>query len=148
MTRITTTLRISTPADGPANIDVWRRSVDATHDFLTAEDRAAIDAEVVQFLPLAPLDVAVDHNGRVLGFMLLADGHMEALFIDPDVRGMGIGRLLVQEALRRYPNLSTDVNEQNHQAVGFYERMGFRRCGRSERDAQGRAYPLIHLRHG
>ena len=40
----------------------------------------------------------------------------------------------------------TDVNEQNLQAVGFYEHLGFVPIGRSERDGQGRAYPLIHLR--
>ncbi len=44
---------------------------------------------------------------------------MEALFIDPDVRGTGIGRQLLQHALARHPQLTTDVNEQNAQAVGF-----------------------------
>ena len=42
--------------------------------------------------------------------------------------------------------ITTSVNEQNGQAVGFYERMGFVPVGRSERDDQGRPYPLIHLR--
>ncbi len=74
-----------------------------------------------------------------------AMGHMEALFVDPGVRGSGIGRALVEEAVGRYPDLSTDVNEQNLQATGFYERMGFERRGRSALDGQGRPYPLIHL---
>lgn len=73
--------------------------------------------------------------------------HMEALFIDARHRGSGVGRLLVEDALRRHPNLSNDVNEQNRQAVGFDERMGFERCGRSALDGQGRSYPLIHLRY-
>lgn len=99
------------------------------------------------FLPGAPLDLAIDANGRPVGFMLLDGGHMEALFIDPGHRGRGVGRRLVEDALRRHPSLSTDVNEQNLQAVGFYRRMGFEPIGRSERDGQGRPYPLIHLRH-
>jgi putative acetyltransferase len=37
------------------------------------------------------------------------------------------------------------VNEQNAQAVGFYEHLGFQRTGRSDKDSQGRPYPLIHL---
>ena len=40
-----------------------------------------------------------------------------------------------------------NVNEQNLQAIGIYERLGFERCGRSAIDGQGRAYPLIHLRY-
>jgi len=38
-----------------------------------------------------------------------------------------------------------DVNEQNHQAVGFYARMGFQMVGRSEKDPFGQPYPLLHL---
>lgn len=141
------TLRSSRADDGAALVELWRRAVDATHDFLSAEDRLAIDAEVASFLPHAPLTVAVDGQDRPLGFMLLDGTRMEALFIDPQVRGTGIGRQLLQHALALHPQLSTDVNAQNAQAVGFYLRMGFVETGRSALDAQGRAYPLIHLRY-
>jgi putative acetyltransferase len=76
----------------------------------------------------------------------IIDGtHMEALFIDPDVRGAGIGRQWGQHGLSLHGTLSTDVNLQNSQAVGFCERMGFVEVGRSEVDLQGRSYPLLHL---
>jgi putative acetyltransferase len=140
-------LRPSRADDGAALVDLWRRAVDATHDFLSPEDRLAIDAEVAGFLPRAPTTVAVDADDRPLGFMLIDGTHLEALFIDPDVRGTGIGRQLLQHALAVHPQLSTDVNAQNAQAVGFYLRMGFIETGRSALDSQGRPYPLIHLRH-
>ena len=60
-------------------------------------------------------------------------------------RGTGIGAALVRHGLALHPRMTTDVNEQNGQAVGFYERMGFKRIGRSALDDQGRPYPLIHL---
>ncbi|PTS74922.1 acetyltransferase [Stenotrophomonas sp. HMWF023] len=142
-----TTLRPSRATDGDALVDLWRRAVDATHDFLSAEDRQAIDTEVAGFLPQAPLVVAVDDQDRPQGFMLIDGSHMEALFIDPDVRGTGIGRQLLLHAVARHPQLTTDVNTQNAQAVGFYQRMGFTETGRSPVDSQGRPYPLIHLRH-
>lgn len=142
------TLRPSRASDGDAVVDLWRRAVDATHDFLSAEDRRAIDAEVVGFLPQAPLLLAVDAEDRPQGFMLLDGSHMEALFIDPEVHGQGIGRQLVEHALAQHSTLTTDVNAQNAQALGFYLRMGFVETGRSEVDSQGRPYPLIHLRHG
>ncbi len=140
-------IRKSTMADGPRVIDIWRSAVDATHDFLSAADRQDIEREVVAFLPAAPLWLALDAAGTPVGFMLVHEGHMEALFIAAASRGEGVGRALVAHAVQLHPGLTTDVNEQNGQAVGFYERMGFRRTGRSERDGQGRPYPLIHLRH-
>ncbi len=140
-------IRQSPPADGARVLDSWRSAVDATHHFLSDDDRRSIESEVVAFLPDAPLDLAVDETDRPIGFMLLDGSHMEALFIDPAHHGAGIGRLLVEDALRRHPGLSTDVNEQNEQAAGFYERLGFERTGRSALDGQGRAYPLIHLRY-
>jgi putative acetyltransferase len=142
-----TRIRKSTLTDGARIMEIWRRAVDATHHFLSPEDRRHIEAEVAAFLPRAPLDLALDETGRAIGLMLLDGSHMEALFIDPDFRGTGVGRALVEDAVKRYPDLSTDVNEQNLQAIGFYERLGFERCGRSAVDGQGRPYPLIHLRY-
>ena len=140
-------IRKSTEADGTRVLDIWRHAVDATHHFLSDEDRRAIESDVVAFLPGAPLDLAVDENDRPIAFMLLDGSHMEALFVDPAHHGAGVGRLLVEAALTRHPGLSTDINEQNEAAAGFYERLGFERCGRSALDGQGRPYPLIHLRY-
>ena len=140
------TIRKSNISDGPRVLQIWREAVDATHDFLKPEDRAAIEQELSRFQPTAPLWLATDAVGHVTGFMLLHDSHMEALFIDPANRGQGIGRALVDHACSLHPILSTDVNEQNAQAAGFYCHLGFVATGRSERDGQGRPYPLIHLR--
>jgi putative acetyltransferase len=141
-------IRSSKPDDGERVVEIWRDAVDATHDFLAPNDRMAIDEMVCGFLPAAPLWLAVDANDRPIAFMLIDEGHMEALFVDPEVRGQGVGAALVRHGLSLQSTMTTDVNEQNGQAVGFYERMGFRRTGRSPLDGQGRPYPLIHLRYG
>jgi putative acetyltransferase len=140
-------IRVSTPEDGERVLAIWRAAVDATHDFLKPDDRLELDEMLERFLAEAPLTLAVDHQGTVLGFMLVDEGHMEALFIDPAYHGKGIGRFLVDVALKANPNLTTDVNEQNSPAVGFYKKLGFRETGRSKLDGQGKPYPLIHLRH-
>lgn len=127
-------------------MEIWRAAVDATHLFLSPADRRDIEAEVAGFLPQAPLWLAVDNCDRPVGFMLLDKERMEALFVDPLHHGSGIGRALVRHGLGIHPNLTTDVNEQNVQAVGFYEHIGFERMGRSAKDGQGRSYPLIHMR--
>ncbi|MCL6262588.1 acetyltransferase [Craterilacuibacter sp. RT1T] len=141
-------IRLSLPDEGARVVEIWRRAVDATHDFLSPEDRQAIDELVCAFLPKATLWLAVDVHDYPLAFMLIDDGHMEALFVDPAYRGLGVGRALVGHALHLCPALTTDVNEQNTQAVGFYLKMGFRLTGRSALDGQGRPYPLIHLKFG
>jgi putative acetyltransferase len=138
-------IRSSTPQDGARAIEIWRAAVDATHSFLRLNDRIAIDEEVSSFLPGAPLWLAVDKCDRAIAFMLLKDGHVEALFVDPEHKLRGVGRALIQHALELHRPLTTDVNEQNVAAIEFYEHIGFRRTGRSETDNQGRKYPLIHL---
>ncbi len=141
------TIRDSRPEDGGRAVEIWRKAVDATHDFLSPEDRLAIGEMVCGFLPQAALKLAVDGNDYPLAFMLIEDGHMQALFVDPNCRGAGVGAALVLHGLGLHPRMTTDVNEQNAQAVGFYEKMGFKRTGRSPFDDQGRPYPLIHLEY-
>ena len=139
-------IRRSRASDADAVLGIWRRAVDATHDFLSTEDRAAIDQEVQVLLPRLDLWVAVDQNDRPTGFMSLSDSSLDALFIDPAMHGTGIGRALVDFALRSSSYLRTEVNEQNEKAVAFYRRLGFREVGWSLIDGQGRPYPLVHMR--
>lgn len=138
-------IRRSRPDEGDKLIAIWCRSVDATHDFLSKAYRRELEELVRAFLPEAPLWVAVNTEDQPIAFMLLTGDHMDALFVDPDVRGCGVGRLLIAHALSLTPTLTTNVNEQNEQAVGFYRRMGFKVTGRSETDDLGQPYPLLNL---
>lgn len=38
-----------------------------------------------------------------------------------------------------------DVNEENPEAIGFYEHFGFKLIGRSELDGSGKPYPILHM---
>lgn len=140
-------IRRSRHDEGKKLIAIWRRSVDATHDFLSQEYRAELEDLVSAFLPEAPLWVAVTEKDEPVAFMLLTGEHMDALFVDPTVRGCGVGKLLIEHALTLAPKLTTNVNEQNEQAVGFYKKMGFKVTGRSETDDLGKPYPLLNLVH-
>ena len=140
-------IRRSRHDEGEKLVAIWRRSVDATHDFLSKEYRVELETLVSSFLPEAPLWVAVTEKHEPVAFMLLTGEHMDALFVDPTVRGCGVGKLLIEHALTLAPKLTTNVNEQNEQAVGFYQKMGFKVTGRSETDDLGKPYPLLHLVH-
>ena len=139
-------VRTSEPADIPVLVDIWRRSVLATHHFLSAQDFREIDEIVaVKYLPNVPVWVASTAEGLPVGFMGLTGSHIDSLFVDPEQRGKGIGKLLVAHAEETCGKLTVDVNEQNEQAVGFYRKMGFAQTGRSELDGDGRPYPLLHM---
>jgi putative acetyltransferase len=139
-------IRKSNIEDGDLLVAIWRSSVAATHSFVSRSDLAAIDLEVQRFLPSTPAWIALDQSGQPLGFMCLSDGAIEALFVSGDHRGIGVGRALVEHAIRGSQSLRTVVNEQNNEAVGFYRHLGFVVCGHSSTDEQGRQYPVFHLK--
>ena len=128
-------------------LEVWQRSVRATHDFLQ-------DSDVVGLRPLVAAELqssniawwVLDASGTVAGFMGLGNDTIEALFIDPGWQGEGGGTLLVEHAQRHArAGLGVDVNEQNEAARRFYEKRGFVVVGRSATDDAGRPWPLLHM---
>lgn len=142
-----TEIRERTPALTEALLAVWERSVRATHAFLSEEEILRIREYVPEALAQVPCLVTAETvPNRPAAFMGLDGGSLEMLFVDPDNRGQGIGGRLIRWGMERYGLDRVAVNEQNPQAVGFYEHMGFRVCGRTERDEQGGPYPLLHMR--
>ncbi len=141
-------IRLSVEADVQRARAIWRAAVDATHDFLSAEHRAEIDAMIAeQFLPHAPLWLIEDDAGVVQGFLAMDGAMIDALFVDPAAHGRGFGSTLVAHALSLSPNALVDANEQADNALPFYLARGFEVIGRSESDPAGRPYPILHLRY-
>lgn len=134
------------PAEYPALAAIWRRAVDATHDFLAQADRDEIEAALPSvYFPAVVLSVA-ERDGRPVGFSGVLDGTLEMLFVDATRRDGGIGTALLTHAIEEHGVTAVDVNEQNVAAAGFYAHRGFEVVGRSETDEAGRPCPLLHLR--
>ncbi len=128
-------------------LEVWEASVRATHLFLSPGEIEAIKAYVPQALREVPhLVTAEEEPGFPVGFMGIDGQRLEMLFLSPEERGRGLGRKLLQYGMDRYQVNELAVNEQNPQARGFYERMGFRVVKRTETDGQGGPYPLLYMR--
>ena len=128
-------------------LEVWERSVRATHLFLSAGEIAEIKTYVRQALLEVPhLIVAWEAEGIPVGFMGVDGQKLEMLFLAPEVRGRGHGKRLLQYGIERYAVQEVTVNEQNPQAIGFYAHMGFQTYRRTERDEQGGPYPLLYMR--
>lgn len=67
------------------------------------------------------------------------------LFIRPDARGKGLGKRLIDFAKKEHDAYMVDVNEQNEQAVGFYQKLGFVTIERSEIDGAGKPFPILTM---
>jgi putative acetyltransferase len=132
-------------ADQDELVALWEASVRATHHFLKEED-------IVFFKPLIRNEYlsavhlyVLKNDGAFSGFIGIKDYSIEMLFIHPSQRGTGIGKALTQFAISQLKCTKVDVNEQNQQAIGFYQHMGFKTTGRSDKDGLGKPYPLLHM---
>ena len=127
-------------------IEIWEASVRATHDFLQEEDIVTLKPLILEhYFDAVDLKCAKDESDKILGFCGVHEGNIEMLFISPEARGSGVGSKLTDYAVNHQGATKVDVNEQNKQALGFYERVGFSVVGRSPLDGQGKPYPLLHM---
>lgn len=152
-------IRQATACDHEALADLWRRSVEATHPFLPAGEVERLfhdvrnaylpGVEIIWVAELAPhaeTDPAQYAAASPLaGFIGCNGAQVEMLFVEPRCFRRGVGRALLEHVRALHPRLTLDVNEQNPQALTFYERQGFKVVGRSALDGQGNPYPLLHM---
>jgi putative acetyltransferase len=139
------TIRPFTLDDLGPLMDIWLRSVRATHTFLTEDDIQKMLPLVRQALPELEMNVLCD-GSKAIGFIGMSGNKIEALFLAPEFRRRGGGRRLVEHVQAKREELVLDVNEQNPEATRFYEAMGFVVVDRSELDTQGQPFPLLHMR--
>ena len=128
----------------PALVEIWERSVKATHAFLSNEDLNKIKKALIPYyFPNVNLYALTDSE-RLTGFIGLSSNLIEMLFIDDICRDKDYGSALINFALKQGAT-KVDVNEQNASALHFYQARGFRIIGRDETDGAGRPYPILHL---
>ena len=80
--------------------------------------------------------VVLSHEAPV-GFLLIADRHIDMLFMDPEASGQGGGALLLAHA-EAQGAASLECFRDNHAARRFYERHGWRLAREYDRDFAGR----------
>ena len=124
-----------------------RDSVKATHLFLSKEEIENIKKYVPQAISkVSHLVIIEDDNNIPIAFMGINDTKLEILFIKNSERGKGLGKQLLNYGIKNYHVNELAVNEQNPNAKGFYEYMGFKVYKRTELDEQGNPYPILYMR--
>lgn len=128
-------------------LEVWERSAKATHGFVSADDMAYYKTQVAQIdFTAFEVHVAATAEGSIAGFIGVADKRIEMLFLDPPFIGKGLGKRLMRLALDNLEANEVEVNEQNAKAVAFYSSFGFKAYERSDKDGEGRDYPVLRMR--
>ncbi len=106
-------------------LDVWYQASIIAHSFLTDEFFEQERENIRNiYMPNADSWVYVD-EGRVVGFISLADNEVGGIFIYPECQGRGIGQALMNKARELHRALELEVYKDNLKARRFYERYGF-----------------------
>jgi putative acetyltransferase len=81
-----TRIRRAVPAECDVLLDVWLRSVRATHSFITEGEITLLIPEVRSYLASEDAEIWVlcEGCGTVMGFMGLCGNKVEALFLAPE----------------------------------------------------------------
>ena len=83
-------------------LPVWERSVRAPH-ILSNEEILQIKNYVpMAFSGIEHLFIAQDENSTPVGFIGINDHSLEMLFLDPEHRGHGLGRQLLEYGIAHY----------------------------------------------
>lgn len=125
---------------------IWYASVLATHTFLSKEEIESIAPYVPQAIQEVETLLVMTQHDQLIGFLGMNKTFIEMLFIDPIYRNKGYGKQLIQYAIKHKHAQEVSVNEQNPNAIGFYEKMGFVIYRRSEMDEQGNPYPILYMK--
>ena len=128
-------------------LKIWESSVRETHLFLSDNEIKRI----ADYVPLAlnninHLVIVEDDNYQPVAFMGIEKERLEMLFVAPNEMKKGLGKSLIQFGIKNYLLKELTVNEQNPQAKGFYEHLGFHVYKRTETDEQGNPYPLLYMK--
>jgi len=127
-------------------LEVWENSVKATHLFLSNDEIENMKKYVPQAISEISHLIIAEEDNKPIAFMGIEEQKLEMLFIKNGERGKGIGKELLSYGITNYNVNRLAVNEQNPQAKGFYEHMGFKVYQRNELDNQGHHYPVLYMK--
>lgn len=127
-------------------VAIWEASVRATHHFLKEADIQYFKPLIYnEYLHAVNLFCVRNEDNKMVGFLGVAGGKIEMLFVHPTAMGKGAGTKLAKYAIEKLKATKVDVNEDNPKAVGFYQHLGFKTISRSALDSLGKPFPILHM---
>lgn len=125
---------------------IWYDASLTAHSFLGSErlqeQRTLIENE---YLPKAETWVAC-RAGEPVGFIGLVGTFIGGVFVEPTLQGGGVGRALIDHAMKLKGELNLEVYTDNKKTVAFYQRLGFEELSRRSEDDEGLPFENIQMR--
>ena len=128
------------------SVNIWEDSVNATHIFLSKAEIKNIKQYVPKLLQEVPHLIVVKSGNELMAFMGLNNQKIEMLFVKNKMRNQGIGKSLINYGIKTFQINEVTVNEDNNQAVSFYEHLGFKVFKKTNLDEQGNPYPILYMK--
>lgn len=92
-------------------------------------------------------DIRVWDDGVVKGFILVKDGEVRKLFVEPVLQGQGLGAKLLEYAVEHMGAHTLWALEKNTRAIRFYQRHGFHLTGERQLE-DGTSEYLVRMQRG
>ena len=81
-------------------IEIWEASVSHTHDFLTQQHIDELKPLILtHYFDAVSLFCCKDNSGKIIGFIGVAGGNIEMLFVEPTFFAKGVGTFLINYAI-------------------------------------------------
>ncbi len=120
-----TMIRQYKDSDVDAVVSVWRAASDLAHPFLSKEFQDKEQENVRNVYPQFAEIWVKEIDGKVAGFIALIENEVGAIFLAPSLHGQGIGREMMDFAIRQKGSVSLDVFKGNKIGRRFYDNYGF-----------------------
>lgn len=105
-------------------MQIWLNGNEDAHPFISKEYWRSHFSEVREQLSQAEVSV-YERDGKIQGFIGIADGYIAGIFVDRSHRSCGIGKQLLKYVKQTHNALSLGVYQKNKRAVELYLHEGF-----------------------
>ena len=126
-------------------LSAWENASKIAHAFLSDEFQAQVRKDIPElYLPNADTWV-VESGHRVVGFIALIGNEIGAIFLQPELHGKGLGKMMLDKARELHGDLEVEVFSKNSIGRRFYSEYGFRLMEEKLHEATGESVLRLQL---